>query len=156
MRGAYELLEQACLIDCDYTPLSANDLHIHQKWTISLCQEGRYAEALRLLEQAYERRPEAELFARGRFVVCTRWVEYLFAEGRLNDGWEVLEDRRRHYAGCADWLPYEAEAFCAAARQLAQRGELDQAHRLLQQGRLLQPSHAGLLQTQRDLTRDRL
>jgi len=53
----------------DYQPLTINDLHIHQKWVLSLCDQGLFDEALQVLQQAHQRRPDAELFDRGRHVV---------------------------------------------------------------------------------------
>jgi tetratricopeptide (TPR) repeat protein len=53
----------------DYQPLTINDLHIHQKWVLSLCDQGRFDEALQVLRQAHQRRPDADLFDRGRHIV---------------------------------------------------------------------------------------
>jgi len=66
---AAELLHQGLATDPNYAPLRANDLHIHQKWIKRLCAQRRYDEALVVLDGGYQRRPDAELFARGRLAV---------------------------------------------------------------------------------------
>lgn len=72
--AAKELLLHGLSIDPDYGPLLANDLHIHQRWIRRLCETGDFAAAIELMEQAYRRRPDAELFDRGRMAAYELWV----------------------------------------------------------------------------------
>lgn len=74
-RSAASLLFEIEQLDASYAPLLANDLHIHQRWVLSLCSEGRYAESLEILEACHRRRPEIELFQEGRTAVQRLWVE---------------------------------------------------------------------------------
>ena len=74
-RSATSLLFEIGRLDASYAPLLANDLHIHQRWVLSLCDEGRYAEALEILEAGHRRRPEVELFEEGRTAVRRLWAE---------------------------------------------------------------------------------
>jgi hypothetical protein len=67
------LLRQGQTLDGDYEPLRANDLHIHQKWVRSLCDEGQFAEALALLEEAGRSGTDSSWFDRGREAVLELW-----------------------------------------------------------------------------------
>ena len=77
--GVYELTHAAQLISQglrshpDYQPFLANDLHVHQRWARHLCREQQFAEALDVLDQAHRRRPNVDLFDRGRFAVRQQW-----------------------------------------------------------------------------------
>jgi hypothetical protein len=61
------------VLDGDYEPLRVNYLHIHQRWVRSLCDQGQFAEALALLDEAGRHDPmDATWFARGREAVLER------------------------------------------------------------------------------------
>ena len=67
---ASELIERGLQLDPAYGPLLANDLHIHQKRALALCDAGRYAEAWGLLERCRVRRPDVPLYDAG--AACRR------------------------------------------------------------------------------------
>jgi tetratricopeptide (TPR) repeat protein len=73
--AAADLAVYALGIGSDFPPLVSNDLHIHQQWVLHLCDAGRFAEALAVLEKGHQRRPDAELFDRGRGTVRRWWAE---------------------------------------------------------------------------------
>ena len=65
----------------DYGPLLANDLHIHRRWALALCAAEDFAKALEILDTAYQRRPQVELFDQGRRAVYQQWSTALTNEG---------------------------------------------------------------------------
>ena len=73
--SAKELLLRGLAIDPSYGPLLANDLHIHQQWIKRLCDAGDFSTAIELLEQGFLRRPDSELFDRGRVAVYELWAK---------------------------------------------------------------------------------
>jgi tetratricopeptide (TPR) repeat protein len=74
---AAHMVIHALEIGPDFAPLVSNDLHIHQQWVLHLCDNGQFAEALTVLQRGYRRRPDAELFDRGRDTVRRWWAESL-------------------------------------------------------------------------------
>lgn len=79
-----------------YEPFMTNDLHIHQQWTLALCRLHRYAEARELLEQCHRRRPDADLFDRGRWAVVALEAEWLVSEGRIGNAEQLLASMADH------------------------------------------------------------
>ena len=115
-----------------------------------MCSQGRYEDALRLLEDGYARRPEAELFARGRGAVCGQWAESLFRLQRPQEAWQVLGHARQQFP--QSWPSFEAAAIGAAAARFVRDGEPRQARQLLQRGLALQPANSALRRQLHDLT----
>ena len=69
----------------DYAPFWDNDLYVHHRWVRELCHAGAFAEALRVLETAHQRRPAVPLFDEGRRTVCLWWQRALLAEGKRDE-----------------------------------------------------------------------
>ncbi|MFT7638632.1 MAG: tetratricopeptide (TPR) repeat protein [Pirellulaceae bacterium] len=59
---AVKLLEIGWSLDQQYEPLLNNDIHIHQRWVTKLCRNGRWGEAMEILEQCCRRREDVSLF----------------------------------------------------------------------------------------------
>ena len=117
---ASQLLETGRGLDDSYAPLLANDLHIHQRWVRQLCQQEQFGRALRVLQEGLSRRPRAELFREGRFLVIRLWAEALWADELIDEGFQLFDGLQRP----EDQLllaEAEVQAVTAAAARLAAR-----------------------------------
>ncbi len=149
-RAASELLLCGLTIDSQYGPLLANDLHIHQQWIRQLCDAGDFATAVELLVQGYRRRPNSELFDRGRIAVYELWAQHHFVLGDLPAGWGVLTEAQRR-CGTASDTTREIAVIEAACEVLLSRHQPAVATRLLQQALERHPDHPDMLRRKYDL-----
>ncbi len=78
---AAELLERGMAIDATYGPFLANDLHIHQRWVRDLCEQRREDEAVRLLLQRRDYRPDQPLYRDGPVAIYRHWLDRLARDG---------------------------------------------------------------------------
>jgi tetratricopeptide (TPR) repeat protein len=149
---AAELVERGLRWEPSYAPLLANDLHIHQRWALQLCDDGRYEQALQLLQRCHARRPEARLFDLGRVAVVALWSESLFRLGQFEEAFRVFDDAQRMLAGSAGWDECEEALICRSVASLMRKGSRAQALQLCTRGIERLPESARLLRQHRDLT----
>lgn len=74
---AVQLIARGRALDPGYSPLLANDLHVHQQWVHHLCQQHREAEAIELLLARRVERPEQPLYRDGPLAVYRMWLQRL-------------------------------------------------------------------------------
>lgn len=125
--GAIELLERGLRLDPAHGPLVTNDLHLHQRLVRGYCGRGEFATALAALDRAYARRPEAELFGRGRGLVCEWWAREKLSQGEIDEGLVALRELRRVDPA---WQATSLRIVQLALRDLESRGEESAAQRL--------------------------
>lgn len=146
---ARSLLFHGLKIDSAYGPLLTNDLHIHQTWVRHLCERGEFFEAVKVLEQGFGRRPQAELFDRGRLAVCQLWAEQHFIQGELAEGWKVLSYSQR-YSDSVD-RTHEIAVVQAASNELNRLRKSSVASQLLEQALQRYPHDQSVLQMKSNL-----
>lgn len=71
---AVSRLRQGLVFEPDYPPFVANFVHVHRQWVRELCQEGRFPEAIDVLQAAATVRPCESYFASARHEVSRRWT----------------------------------------------------------------------------------
>jgi hypothetical protein len=114
--------------------LRTNDLYVHQKWVLHLCDHGRYSSAIELLEQGHQRRPDAPLFDGGRYAVYGMWSGTLLEAGRLQDAIHVLDAARAKYGDSEELVEQEVQAFAAGVEKLRSKGNAAAAQSILAAG----------------------
>jgi hypothetical protein len=62
-----------------------------------LCQTGRFAEAVRVLEDSRRRRDDVELFDAGRWSVYQWWAESLLEQGEVERARDVFAEAQQRY-----------------------------------------------------------
>lgn len=149
-RKATDLVLQGLAIDADYGPLLTNDVYVHKKWVAHLCDLEQFASAIQVLEQAYLRRPDAEMFERGRLVTFGLWASHHFRLGELEAGWQVLHEAQRR-CGLAEDPLLERTIVQAAYNDLMARHQLATARQLLEQTLQRYPGEPFPINRKRDL-----
>jgi tetratricopeptide (TPR) repeat protein len=139
-------------ISPDYLPIQMNDLHVHQQWALDLCQRGKFSEALTLLASSHQRRPDVQLFDRGRFAVYGLWADSLFAQGKDAEALRVFDRAAQQHSGRPDVRQREIASILRAVQQRIKDDRWTQARELLEQGLARQPDCPHLNSKMRDLT----
>jgi tetratricopeptide (TPR) repeat protein len=147
---AAELIEQGLQIDARYPPLLMNDLHVNQRWIISLCSRRRYADAIEVLDLAHQRRPEVELFDRGRGSLYRRWAHWEFVHGDWDAGWNALA-RAEALSAERDAVELVVHTVVAAWSELVRTGRSERASQLIRQTFVRHPDGLPQLQAMCDL-----
>jgi tetratricopeptide (TPR) repeat protein len=152
LRHAADLVLEGLRFDPSYAPLLANDLHIHQKQALALCDAGRFEQALEVLEQCHSRRPEVQLFNMGRLAVVGVWSESLLRDGHFDQAFRVLDQAEREWSSESKLDTYEENLVCRMVDALRRTGQRDQAIQLTALGLERQPGSERLKRQYRDLT----
>ncbi|MDA1051247.1 MAG: tetratricopeptide repeat protein [Planctomycetota bacterium] len=137
---AVELIQEGCREHSEFEPLLANDVHIHQRWAVDLCEERRYAEAMQILHAARQRRPEVALFDRGRLAVLGQWASSFYESGDLERAAKLFEEAGEWFDDLAEISRYRSLAIQAAAERLERGGRRDESDRLMRWGLELDPT----------------
>ena len=87
---AAERIRAGQLIDANYQPFVANQLHIYQRWAAWHCARHEYQAALATLEAGRNCQPDAPLFLAGPKMVYAQWLDWHLKRGELPQAEEVL------------------------------------------------------------------
>ena len=88
-------------------------------------QEERYDEALRRLDTAHRRRPDAAYFDRAKIECYRQHAIHFLASGDLAGALAVCEYARQRFSQRPDWLEAEAKLLSDHANQFSQDGEFE-------------------------------
>ncbi|MCA9122339.1 MAG: hypothetical protein H6822_14650 [Planctomycetaceae bacterium] len=131
---AAELIQQGLHEYPENGPLLANDIHIHQRWAVSLCNEDRYADAMQVLHVAHQRRTDVPLFEHGRLAVLAQWATSLYENGQFEDASQLFADAKVWFDELPEISRCRSIAIREAAASLERGGRADEASRLVRWG----------------------
>ncbi len=115
----------------EFTPLLANDIHIHQRYASQLLQQQRFAQAMQVLQGAFERRPDVDLFNRGRLAVLGQWTVSLLMNDQLRQAAALFETASTWCDSATGLAECKAAATESTVQQLREQGDHTRADALL-------------------------
>ena len=105
-----------------------------------------------LLASSHQRRPDVQLFDRGRFAVYGLWADSLFAKGQDAEALQLFDQAAQRHSGRSDIRQREVASILRAVQQRIESNHWTQARELLEQGLARQPECSRLISKMRDLT----
>jgi tetratricopeptide (TPR) repeat protein len=114
----------------EFKPYASNDVHIHQRWVVALCAEYRFEAAMQALQLAHMRRPDVDLFDRGRLVVLGQWATCLLENDSRTEAAQLFANARGWCSDASELSRYRANAIQAATEHLLDAGRHQAAAQL--------------------------